>query len=277
MFKEEIKMIVTNLSFYIAILVTALICLSGTIYIDLDTGEEFNVFQIMFKGSKSVNVDPVIMNDSKAVLEGTASYLNMFAPMIVAIPFVILVCGEKKNSLSKFELLRVNKNRYTLGKLFAVLIAGGCIMVSGYGLYVLVSNCVLPAAEQDMSMEFQMMTLNRISTAAYHSLGINGLYLIKFVCMFLYGSVSTMLAFAISSFLKNRYLVLCIPFIMHYFFSMIQESITKVSIPGLSDISEIYRFDDEKSRKIVILIVTEIVLSAVLYRIVLDRKCDCSE
>lgn len=278
MFKVELQKILTNIAFYLAIASAVMLLLLGNIYVSSMTGEEYTVIDLIIDDNRSEIIKEADLYTSDVITGDISSYLEMFVPVIVAIPFVIIVCGEKKNSNARFELYRIGKNRFILGKYFADMVAGGMVIMIAYMIFSLIISFILPSGEgiiSELRNEF-LTDENVIAGFLHKSCSIKGLYIYKFLRMFLYGAVSVLPAFALSMVTKNRYIIISMPFMFYY---LLGKFITKQASEKLgyflpNTVGNIYATD---VLRLIIIYVAEALLVIVFCRIYLGRKCDCGE
>ena len=113
MFRVEFEKIVSNIVFYMCILGSVILLLSGTLYKDSMTGEEYTLINIVINHNTEV-ITTADLHGTDVIAGGVGGYFDMFLSIVVAIPFVMVVCGEKKNSNTRFEIYRIGKNRFFL-------------------------------------------------------------------------------------------------------------------------------------------------------------------
>ena len=259
---QELYKIVTNYIFLISVMGLAIIILSGTIVTEVGTFKEYNVFQLVFmQGEKRKKmIELYCLTYEQIFSSGTQGYLWMFVSVFVSAPFVVMMCSAKKNSNIRFELFRVGKTEYVLGKFFASMICGGFVMSLGYGLFSVVIHFILPVE---------------------NALGIFE-YVKRFTEMFFYGMTSTLLTYLLSGFMRNKYLVLCLPFMINYF---VKTQLSRGKFMGskiisvVNPVSPSYLFSAENglTKWIIIYWTGAFIVGIILYRFALERRCDCGE
>lgn len=278
MFREELTKILTNKVFYLAIAAVVVLLLLGNIYTSLETGEEYTVIGLALDDEKEEVIGIGDLHARDIMITGVPGYLEMFVPIIVAIPFIIGVCGEKKNSITRFEISRVGKTRYITGKYMAAMFSGGLIVLLGYIIFCLIIYFIFPKGT-GMSIRIEndfLQNKSGLTSMLYKQIGINALIIMKFIRMFLYGAVSVICAFGISMINRNKYIVISIPFMLNYLF---EKFVQKGKYPKLynalvTNIEEVY-IVDMKEELIIFGSIT--ILIMVLCRIYIGRKCDCGE
>lgn len=277
MFRIELGKIISNLVFYLCILATVVLLLSGTIYTDCNTGEEYNLVNlIMNKNIELINQADLHATD--VIVFGVDSYLFMFLPIIVAVPFVMIVCGDRKNSNVRFEIYRVGKNRFLMGKFFASAISGGLAIMSGYIIFSIITYFTLP---KDTGMLLQLHYEFFKNDSAFGkwyftSFGVSGMVILKNARMFLLGFFASVPAFGLSRIIKNRYIVISIPFMFFYLFEkfVIKHENELLYNALISNIGNVF---DNRFLSMFTIFGGATLFIIVLCRIYLRRKCDCGE
>ena len=259
---QEIKKMITGYIFYGAIVAVLLINMSGNIAKDFTTSETYNLIQIIGMNSAG-KTELLTLNDAtctKIFLHGSQGYLWMFASLLVSAPFVMLMCSAKKNNNIRFEIYRMGKFAYVFTKGVASVLVAGVIMCVGYGLYGIVLSIFLPTGE-GLSL---WMIVKRLTE------------------MFFYGMSSILLTYCLSAVMKNKYLVLCIPFMANYLLKSLLDR------PGLAQMewrtvinpsSPSYLFSMEYVQRLEVVAfwIGMFALSLFAYYMVLNRRCDCGE
>lgn len=271
--------IITNISFYLAIIATIVLLLASTFYVVPDTGKEYTLFDIIFGVADDKVVTESGLVSEEIIIKGINShYYEMFLPLVTVIPFIVGIYGDKKNSITRFQIYRTGKLRYTLGKFMAVLVSGGLITMLGQMIFSLIIYSIFPHGESEM-FELNKIILfeeSEFCKVLVDRIGIMGLYILRFLRVFLYGAFSTVIAFALSIVIKNRYMVLTIPVVIEYMWEkFISKSIDAKMYTLLpSSIGNVFHTDISWMLPFFI---TIIVVSLVFYRVCLERKCDCGE
>lgn len=259
---QEIKKMLTNYTFILAVIATTVVNMSGTIVTEANTYKSYNLFQIIFMNNTRKNelIDMYNITFSRIFLSGSQGYLWMFISIFASAPFVVLICSAKKNNNIRFEIYRMGKKTYIISKGLASILIGGLVILLGYGIYGLILKLVLPAGE----------TLTLIITIR------------RLIEMLIYGMSSVIFTFVLSGIMRNRYLVLCIPFMANYFLKSLLEKpniaesfISRIANPTTPS----YLFSYEKTQRIEVICfwIAVILCGFMIYYFVLNRRCDCGE
>ena len=190
--KVDLQKSIFSYGFILCIIVTFLLCFTSVIYTNTE-GQEFSAFEVL---ADRDNFKFVEFNSGEIIYNSISAYLTMFLPILSALPFVSFFCAERVSGYLRFNIIRCGKFSYYTSKFFTAIISGGLAIMLSYSAYAVVICIIFP---------------NNISFAN----------MVKFLAgLSLYGMISVIPAFLLSSFIKNKYLICCFPFIfMHFYFT----------------------------------------------------------
>ncbi len=243
--------------FLLCTVVVFLLCFASVIFTDGQTGKEYTAIEIIADRSKLPNV---VFSGMSILHISVNPYLTLFLPVLSSIPFVTLFCAERTGGNLRFVIMRTGKAAYCLSKFLSALISGAVTVSLGFMLYSAVILCIF---------------------------GMDGSYaeLIKiYIGMGIYGTVSVLPAFILSSFIKNKYMICCFPFIfMHFYYTAIAklqdyfnahdnwDAIMKISFLYTSNIKEIFFLQDTAA---VIFYSSLTVISFIGFYLIMNRRVD---
>lgn len=221
--KQDLKKTIMNAGFLMCTLLALTLFLTTTCYVDGDTGRSYSVIDIMaYIGRNKIRNDQSFA--SYNIVQGAISgYFMMFIPILAAFPFVPNFCAERNSGLIRFSIQRTGKMRYYISKYLTSLIGGGLAVTFAYLIFAIIVYSFFPSIhsyqiQQDMQEMYQK---NQMIVS----------FLKNVVGVFLYGAISAIPAFLMASFVKNRYLITCIPFMLVYLYST---CLTKLSYDGMA-------------------------------------------
>lgn len=207
----EMKKSLFSYGFMLCIIVTFLLCFTSSVYMDTFTGKEYSVLEVI-ADKKRFNPDSF---ESITILHYSVSpYLTIFLPVLSSIPFVTAFCAERIGGNIRFVITRSGKFTYCFSKFISAVISGGASLMIGFILYsIVVCSC---------------FTNSNASISEFIKL---------YIGMGLYGMVSVLPAFFLSSFIKNKYMICCFPFIfMHFYYTTISKIQDMLNSYGKDDI-----------------------------------------
>lgn len=146
-----------------------------------------------------------------------SGWVKMFLPMIAAFPFVSLHCTEHAAGSARFSCVRMSKHSYEAGTFLSAMLCGGLMMLTALILFACIAAVRFPSiAEYDTSLREMYERSFAEMYPFYSVLGYPYLYALRGAELFLYGAVSAVPACFLTCLMRNKYLVLSIPFFLKY-------------------------------------------------------------
>lgn len=212
---QDIKKTLLNYSFLVCIIITAALCFTATVYTDMNTGRSYMVIDAI----REYDTADYLKNDSFGFVNvfgcAMSGYLAMFLPILAAFPFIPNFCSERNSGLIRLTIFRTGKYRYYFSKFISALVGGGLAVMLGYLIFGLITVCIFPMPSEfpvdPFMVEAGFEPMDSLAVLRNCTNGLLG--------SFIYGAVSTVPAFFFASFIKNRYVITCLPFMLTYIFS----------------------------------------------------------
>lgn len=206
--KCDIEKSLLNVGFLGAVFVTVILCFTANVYIDNATSKTYSVFETIFSLDKDIIQKEFSLSSICVFRQCLSGYITMFIPIIAVFPFMVTFCAERNSGLMRFTISRTGKIKYCLSKFLACIISGGLCVLIGVFIFGIVSAVIFPGIENyNVSPEeFEIF----VPGGEFQTV------LKTFLGAFIYGAVSSMPAFFLSSFCKNPYVITCIPFMFIY-------------------------------------------------------------
>lgn len=193
---KDLNKTILSSGFALCIVITFCLCFTSVIYTDSTTGQEYAVIQILLNMSdfRYSNLDA-----ADIFRFSVDNYLTIFLPILSALPYVTFFCAERISGCMRFGISRSGKLRYYTAKFISAILSGGLAVMTGYSLYGIIIYIMFPTGEASLT-EFAQLVVG----------------------MALYGMISVLPAFFLSAFIKNKYIICCLPFIiMHFYFTLL--------------------------------------------------------
>lgn len=282
-FKTELSKMYSNISFGIMVLFTMIIYMTNTVYTDWMSSKKYNMFQIIFMKDKSKYLEESQVYFESVFFGTNMGYISMFAPILAAVPFVVLISNARKNTNVRFEIFRIGKKEYVTGKILSAMVCGGSIMMSGYILYGFAAAVILPGVKDKLIFDMLINNMTSIKSIGhlYDKFGITVLYAARCVEMFVYGMTSVLLTLFVSAFAHNKYMVLCIPFMINYLWSGLISKYASVNgiIQNFDSAypSALFHIGWNDRRIVLIFWLVLLVIVLVTYYFTMGKRCDCGE
>lgn len=199
---------IVNTGFLGAVIVTAILCFTANVYIETATSKTYSAFEAIFSLDKSIIEKEHTLSSISVFQKALSGYITMFIPIIVAFPFMTTFCAERNSGLIRFTITRTGKTTYCLSKFISCFISAGSAVMLGvclFGIFVIFffPNISSYSISQE---ELEIFYPDDTFIAVFKMLAAS----------FLYGAISCIPAFFLSSFCKNPYLITCIPFLVTY-------------------------------------------------------------
>ena len=242
-----LKRIFFNKAFWLAVAAASLLLFCSIVYTDIESGQQY-LFISMFYDKVSIEALELGMISLGGVFWGyDTSYLWMFCPIIAGIPCVIVKKTER------FALFRTSKNKYFLSKYFSTIISGGAILFFAYLIFGLVCN--------GMSKESIL----------------NIFFIKKLLSVFVWGTTASIPATILCEFVRSKYLILCIPFVINYFlniflYKFIPDGIREYVMPD--SFIMLFLKEDRVIKGCLIYTVIIVFSCALIKKIIAERRCD---
>ena len=150
---QDMKKILGSSTFWLAVVATAFICFTGSMAKDTYGLYNYSIVDILTDFSvKDIKENLDDANVKVIFVKETGSYLWMFAPVLAGMPLIPLLCAERKNKAMRYELVRVGKKRFALGKLLSSMISGGMVFMFGYALFGILLAIIFPVMGTDKNV-----------------------------------------------------------------------------------------------------------------------------
>lgn len=204
----ELKKAVCQKGFPAAALAIGALCFSANAYFD-ETMKPYTVLEAMVSLDRGVIRADTSLS-AYMLFKGalTSGYTALFLPLVAAFPFMFSFCAERDSGMIRFTVARTERRKYYLAKFLAAMISAGEAAVCGAAVYGLVLKLAFPSI---LSYQVDAETLDWIMPYGYA-----GTLTLLFVRFFVLGALYALPAFVISSFCKDVYVILCVPFLLFY-------------------------------------------------------------
>ncbi len=292
--KTNFYKILTGYGFYVCIIFTFILCFNTDIYYDYASGDRYSAVMCLMKYDRDTMLSDTAFCSFEVMRQGVGSWLALFIPIIAAFAFIPLVCDEYEAKSVRYEIFRSPKSGYYISRYITACLCGGLAVMLGYALFTLAVYQLFPNINEydpmlkNRYVEFHGISYPEIAQENY------GLFILKKMRdVFLYGVVNAVPAILLTGIIRNKYLVMCIPFFLKYAVDQTCAKLQSQAVEdynnldmGLLEISSVidpdtiaYLAGTDNARMIKILIYNGgiILTAAVLYLIIQSRRHDCGE
>ncbi|MBQ8519623.1 MAG: hypothetical protein IJ455_08510 [Agathobacter sp.] len=249
MIKLFIRRVWKNKIYWLAVFSALVLLLCSVIYTDMMTGETFTYLSLFYNEDMQARLGYGAIS-LKDIFIGynLNNYLWMFAPIIVGIPCVL------NQRTERFVLFRGSKNGYFISKYVSNLILGGGILVLAHVIFILTGMGLV----QYLTIVKQMDILPELFWDSYMAQ--------RLWDIFCDGVLNAIPGILLAEFIRNKYLILCVPFVWNYLVDMFLMSwipleIRQVLLPEENPI-----------------VYAGVLLACgILIKVVAERRCDCGQ
>ena len=233
--RQDLNKTVFSIGFLSCVIATAILCTTAVIHIDPSTSREFTVFEMLLKFDREFLLTDVSFSSVIVFTKALSNYFFMFAPIIAALPFISIYLTERNSGYIRMTIARTGKFRYYFSKLVTAFIGGGLGIIIGLAIFGIATVILFPSLSEFSAedIEYGMYMYNSgnsIISNAYLSFGAPAIAVLELISVFLFSGMSAMMAYILSSFIRNKYLVLCIPFLIVYIHNSIESKLFISSI-----------------------------------------------
>ncbi|MBQ8434422.1 MAG: hypothetical protein IJX24_00165 [Oscillospiraceae bacterium] len=200
-FITDMKKILLSPYFIIGITAFVFMCFTSSIYFDFSTNREYNVFETFLNYR---NVDDYTVSAEYISRYGFGGWISTFLSILVAFPFINIICDENQNGAKRYIISRVGVLNFSVSKILTAIITSALICLVGYLIFTAFVYLMFPS-------------LSSMSEAAQENAYFPESYIQKLTEIVLQGVAAGLIPLFLSAFMQNKYFCLCIPFFVSYF------------------------------------------------------------
>lgn len=198
------KKIITSRGFWLCVGMTVLLLFSAEVYTDYDTQDRYSVFRALTSLSREELCAEQELCGIMVIQNARGGWFTLFAPIITAFCFVPTMCAEREENAVRFQIFRTAKLKYSITKFLSGIISGGLAMALGYVIFSGAAMLLFP-------------NVSEMTDSAKQMLGDITLDFPRLVVTtWLFGAFWSVPLMFLTSVLRNKYLVMCIPFFLKY-------------------------------------------------------------
>lgn len=199
----ELKKVIISPYFAVGIIAFALMCFTSPAYRDYSNMNEVSIFEmITMLGTEKA--ETYEFSAQYVCSRGFGVWVVQFLSIIVAFPFVKVLCDERRYSEKRYIISRMGKLRYCLSKFISAIIGGAILCALGFLLFSAAVYMIFPNVSELSPEQAEMLANCNIS------------YPKKLLETVIMGAGAAVLPFLISVFTANQYFCICIPFLLQY-------------------------------------------------------------
>ncbi|MGN0656651.1 MAG: hypothetical protein ACI4KR_07645 [Ruminiclostridium sp.] len=199
----ELKKVILSPYFAVGIIAFALMCFTSPAYRDYSNMNEVSIFEmITMLGTEQA--ESYEFSAQYVCAHGFGTWVVQFLSIIVAFPFVKVLCDERRYSEKRYIICRMGKLRYCLSKFISAIFCGAILCALGFLLFSAAVYVIFPKISELSAEQAEMLAMCNIS------------YPKKLLETVIMGAGAAVLPFLVSVFTANQYFCICIPFLLQY-------------------------------------------------------------
>ena len=211
--KQELRKAFNGPSVCLVIVSELLLMTTNIGYMDPSSGKTYTVLELLFQINTQGNVPMEELNWIVLWSEGFGAWVSIFIPMILSVCYLRVLSTERQNGNLRFVLMRTGIKKYCMQKTLCAAVTGGCLLLAGSILYGLLLMISFPVPVTELGTYGYT-----VGTLAFYMVG-------RMFGIFFYGAMLNAFCLLVSIFLEDRYLLICLPMMRKYIYSVV---VTKI-------------------------------------------------
>lgn len=241
--RTNLQKTVTSYGFWVCTAITMMICFSAEIHYDYSNNEAYSVFSALLKFKREEMLTNTDFSFYNILVKGNGGWLTLFIPIAASFPIIPLLCDERDYHYVRYSTFRTSRFSYNAGGFISALIAGGLSVLLGFVLFSISVVIMFPSInDYDIALRETYEWWIPDTYPLFSKFGYSYLVLLKYFETFLYGAFSAVTSIVLTGIMKNRYLIMCIPFFLKYmmvqtYFKLRQTAYFNIESPNTKLIS----------------------------------------
>ena len=200
--KTDLYRAVVHVNFLAAALLFGTLCFTAEGY--AEAGRSITVLELaLFHPAEEIS-GRFLLSGYHLFLAGIGPYNLMFAPILAALPSIPSFCREQSGGFLRLLIPRCGGTRRCLSFGLSALLAGGLVVIAGYGLYGLCCWALFPGLTPEAAQWLAAPVWSGI--------------LSQLAGAFFFGMVAILLPMLLAGVSKNACFILCAGFALFYIY-----------------------------------------------------------
>lgn len=209
------RKIITSRGFWLCVIMTVLLLFAAEVHTDSSTQNRYSVIRALMDFSAEELAEEFEFCNIMVVHYSRNGWFMLFTPIISAFCFVPLMTEEREKNAVRFQIFRTSKLKHYIAEFFAGVISAGTATAFGYGVFSAIVYPLFPSVS-----EMSEFAKNMLEGTAFNFPKL----LLEMWC---YGAFWSVPAMLLTSVLRNKYLIMCIPFFIKYGLTQTYQKITQ--------------------------------------------------
>lgn len=232
-FYVDTKKIFMSGGFWLCLAMTAVLLFTATVYTDFDTQNRYSALSALMYFTEEERKKIFELCNITVMRNAVSGWLSMFVPIITAFCFVPQFCAERDGNSVRFQIFRSSKLAHGLSRFFSGVISGGLAVTLGYAFFCGAVYLLFPSVSQMDEYSASIIADMRFSFSE------------SLLAVWLYGAFWSIPSMFCTSIMRNKYLIMCIPFFVKYALTQTVQKLYSNAIADFENIdSEMFDFAD---------------------------------
>lgn len=207
--RSEIRQIFFCRLFFVSCLIVALLELTAGFHM-INMEDQISVLETVRVVPRALMENDIRLSAESAFFAGIGSWLTLFAPIIVSLPFCALYRDEISTGYKRFRIVAMGKMRYCIVKIISNFLMGALTLTIGTLIYGMMVSILFPHAGSYSQAQIHQL----IQDIGGHTI----IYWImrQLLVLFFYGGFWGSVVMGFCGFIHNKYLIVGIPFMLKY-------------------------------------------------------------
>lgn len=197
----------------------ALVCCLSEGYTS-NGGKSYMIIELLLFLRKDVMLADPGLNRYDMWVKGIGTWTQLLLPFLLSIGYLSAISNEKLSGANRLMLIRENHFKYSSAKAVSAIINGGIIMLVGYVIFGLLVYLKFPSIYEYSANEVELYL------EMYPGFQEAVFCFKRCINVFLYGMCANVFAYLVSVFFTDKYILLCLPLMLKYFWGRILMKIT---------------------------------------------------
>lgn len=219
-FAVSFKKTITSCGFWLCVIMTVVLLFAAYLHTDYNTMNRYSAVRALMDFSAEELAEEFEFCNISVVQNARSGWFMMFSPILSAFCFVPLMTTEREENAMRFQIFRTSKLKYFVSEFFAGAISAGAATALGYAIFAAIAFPLFPGVSE-MS-DFAALMLEGV-TFNFPKLLLG---------MWCYGAFWSIPAMLLTSVLRNKYLIMCIPFFIKYGLTQTYQKISQNIFAG---------------------------------------------
>lgn len=198
------RKIITAGGFWLCAAMSLVLLCCSDIYTDFDTQNRYSVVRAVLELPADVKSANVELCSAMVIRNARGAWFAQFAPILAAFCFVPQMCAEREENAVRFQIFRSSKLKWEISRFVSAVVSGGAAIMLGYMVFSAAALLIFPNVSEMTGFAAELATGTTLN------------YFAEIMRVLLYGMFWSIPSLVLASVLRNKYIIMCVPFFVKY-------------------------------------------------------------